>query len=70
MLGMYIFYEGACIIDYYTSWVVGEWFECIAILQVCVDFGEVVSCVHYADVSIFIAWFDDDGLVLLEVVQY
>ena len=33
------------------------------------DFGEVVFCVHYADASTFITWFDDDGLVILEVVQ-
>ena len=33
------------------------------------DFGEIVFCVHYADVSTFIAWFDDGGLVILEVVQ-
>ena len=32
LLGMYIFYEGACIIDYCTCWVVGEWFICIAVL--------------------------------------
>ena len=51
---MYIFYESACIIDYCTCWIVGEWFLCIAILQECVDFDEVVSCVHYPDVSTFI----------------
>ena len=34
-----------------------------------VDFGEVVFCVHYAYASTFITWFDDDGLVILEVVQ-
>ena len=33
------------------------------------DFGEVASCVHCADASTFITWFDDDGLVILEVVQ-
>ena len=33
------------------------------------DFGEVVFCVHYADASTFITWFDDDRLVFLEVVQ-
>ena len=66
---MYIFYESACIIDYCTCWVVGEWFVCTTILKVVVDFGEVVSCVHYADSSNFITWFDDDGLVILEVLQ-
>ena len=66
---MYIFYESACIIDYCTCCVVGEWFVCIAVVQVCVDFNEVVFCVHYADASTFITWFDDDRLVILEVVQ-
>ena len=27
----------------------GEWFVCIVVMQVCVDFSEVVSCVHYAN---------------------
>ena len=58
-----ILYESACIIGYCTYWVVGEWFVCIVVLQVCVDFGELVSCVHYANVSIFITWFGDNGLV-------
>ena len=35
----------------------------------CVDLGEVVSCIHCADIFTFITWFDDDGLVILEVVQ-
>ena len=65
---MYIFYESACIIDYCICWVVGEWFVCIAVL-VCMDFNEVVSCVYYADASTFITWFDDDRLVILEVIQ-
>ena len=69
VLRMYIFYESACIIDYCTCWIVGEWFVCIAISQVCVEFGEVVSSVHYADGSTFITWFHDDGLVILEVAQ-
>ena len=47
MLATYIFYESACIIDSCTCWIVGEWFVYIAVLQVCVDFIEVVSCVHY-----------------------
>ena len=34
------------------------------------DFSEVVFCVHYADASTFITWFDDDKLVIFEVVQY
>ena len=33
------------------------------------DFSEVVSCVHYANASTFITWLDDNGLVILEVVQ-
>ena len=45
-----------------------EWFACIAILQVCVDFGELVSCVHYENGSTFITSFHDNGLVILEVV--
>ena len=59
MLGMHILYESACIIGYCTYWVVGEWFVCIVVLQVCVGFGELVSCVHYANVSIFITWFGE-----------
>ena len=35
----------------------------------CVDLSEVVSCVHYANVSTFITWFDDNGLVIFEVVK-
>ena len=66
---MYIFYESAYIIDYCTCWVVGESFVCITILQVCVDFGEIVFCVHYADASTFITCFDAEGFVFLEVAQ-
>ena len=69
MLGIYIFYESACIIDYCTCWVGGEWFVCIAVLHVCVDFSEVVFCVHYVNASIFITWYDDDGLVVLDFNQ-
>ena len=65
---MYIFNESACIIDYCTSWVVGEWFVCIAILQVSVDFSEVVPCVHYANVSTFITCFDGDGLIITSFI--
>ena len=68
MLGMYIFYESACIIDYCSCWVVGEWFYVLRSCR-CVDLGEVVSCIHSADIFTFITWFDDDGLVILEVVQ-
>ena len=66
---MYIFYESACIIDYCTCWVVGEWFVCTAALLVRADFSEVVSCVHYANASILITWFDDNRLFILEVFQ-
>ena len=59
MLGMHILYESACIIGYCTYWVVGEWFVCIVVLQVCVGFGGLVSCVRYANVSIFITWFGE-----------
>ena len=52
-----------------TCSVVGEWPVCIAILWVCVDFSKVVSCVHYANASTFITWFDDNGLVILKVIQ-
>ena len=38
-------------------------------LQVCVDFSEVVFCVHYANASTFTTLFDDNGLVIFEVVQ-
>ena len=40
------------------------------VLQVRVDFSEVVSCVHNANASTFITWFDDNGLVIFEVVQF
>ena len=33
------------------------------------DFSEVVPCVHYAGDSTFITWFDDDRLVIIEVVE-
>ena len=81
---MHILYESACIIGYCICWVVAEWSVCIVVLQVvglwlsglyvlwscrCVDFGEVVSCVHYANASTFIVWFDDNELVIFEVVQ-
>ena len=34
------------------------------------DFSEVVPCVHYAGVFTFITWFDDDRLVIIEVVEF
>ena len=68
VLGMHILYESACIIGYCTCWVVRQWFVYIVVLQKCVDFGEVVSCVHYANASNFITWFDDNRLVIFEVV--
>ena len=33
------------------------------------NFSEVVSCVHYANASTFIIWFDNDRSVIFEVVQ-
>ena len=33
------------------------------------DFGKVVACVHYANASTFITWFDDNILVILKVIQ-
>ena len=33
------------------------------------DFSEVVSFVHYANRCTLITGFDDDGLVILEVIQ-
>ena len=62
-----ILYESACIIGYCTCWAVGKWFVCSVVLQVCVDFSEIVSCVHYTNASTFITWFDDNGLVIFEV---
>ena len=35
----------------------------------CVDLSEVVSCVHYINASPFITWFDDNRLVIFEVVK-
>ena len=35
----------------------------------CVDLSEVVSFVHYANASTFITLFDDNGLVIFEVVR-
>ena len=51
-----------------TCWVLGDWFMCIVVLQVCVDISEIVSCVHYANAYAFITWFDDNGLVIFEVI--
>ena len=31
------------------------------------DFGEVVSCVHYENASTLITYFDDNGLVILRL---
>ena len=31
---------------------------------VCVDFGEIVTCVHYANGYTFITWFDDNGWII------
>ena len=67
---MHIFYESGCITGYCAYWVVCEWFVCIVILQVYVDFSEVVFYAHYANASIFITWLDDNGLVIFEIVQY
>ena len=69
VLETHILYKSACIIGYCTCWVVGDWFVCIVVLQLCVDFSELVSCVHYANAFTFITWFDDNGLVIFEVVQ-
>ena len=66
---MHILYESEGIIGCCTCWIVGDWFVCIVVLQLCVDFDEVVSWVHYPNVSTFITWFDDNGLVIFEVVQ-
>ena len=35
----------------------------------CADLREVVSCVHYANACAFITWFDENGLVIFEVVK-
>ena len=47
MFKVHILYESACIIGYCTYWVLGESFVCVMVLQMCSDFNEVVSCVHY-----------------------
>ena len=54
---------------YCVCWVVGEEFVCTVVLNVCVDFGEVVSCVHDTNASTIITWFDYYRLVIFEIVQ-
>ena len=49
-------YENTCIIDCCTCWVVGEWFVCIVVLQVCGGFSEVVSSVHYGNGLMTMNW--------------
>ena len=61
VLGVLIRYEKAC---YCTYWVLGQWFVCIAVLQMYVDFSEGISRVHYANASNFITWFDENRLVI------
>ena len=41
----------------------GEWPVSSVVLQVCVDFDEVISCVHDTDTCTFITWFDDNDLL-------
>lgn len=48
---MHTLYESTCIIGYCNCWIVGEWFICVGVLQVCVNFDEVVFCVHYENSS-------------------
>lgn len=48
---MHTLYESTCIIGYCICWIVGEWFICVGVLQVCVNFDEVVFCVHYENSS-------------------
>ena len=60
--------DSASIMGYGVCCAVGEEFVCIVVLKVCVDFGEVVSCVQDAHASTFITWFDYYGLVILEIV--
>ena len=69
VLGRHILYESESIIGHCTCWVVGEWFLCIVVLRVWVDFGEVVYCVRHADAYIFITWLDDNGWVIFEAAQ-
>ena len=51
--------------------IVKLWMSGLYVLRSCrcVYFSEVVSCIHYANASTFIAWFDDNGLIIFEVVQ-
>ena len=46
--------ESASIVGYCVCWVGSEWFACIVLLKVYVDFGEVVRSVHDANACTFI----------------
>ena len=51
---MHPVYESASIVGYCVCWVGSEWFACIVLLKVYVDFGEVVRSVHDANACTFI----------------
>ena len=69
MFGILILCETTGVNGYCTFSVVDEWPVCSVVLQVCVDFDEVVSCVHDTDTCTFITWFDDNEFIILETVQ-
>ena len=51
VLGMHIVHKSASIMGYCVCWVVSDWFVCIVIWKVCLNFGERVSCVHNTNTS-------------------
>ena len=61
---MCIVYESVGIMGCCIFWIVDEWFVCILVLQVWVDFMEVITCIHDAYTFTFITWFNYDGLVI------
>lgn len=62
--------ETVSIMGYCICGIAVEWFVCIGVLKVCVDFGEVVSCIHDSNVVTFTTWLDYNGVVISEVVQF
>lgn len=66
---MHIVYESASIVGYCVCWVGSEWFACIVLLKVYVDFGEVVRSVHDANACTFITWFDTMNWFFLKLLS-
>ena len=69
MLVIHVVYESASVVGYSICWVAGEEFVYTVVLKVCVDFDEVVYCVHDTNASTFFRCFDYYGLVIFEIVK-